>query len=334
MSAGKNPYLRYSIIDHCFSSKQQRYWSVKDLIEKFKEYDLQIELRTLRYDLQNMRENSQLNYNAPISYCHTNKGYYYTNTDYTIHGAHLSTSDLVALAFVIGIAEQFEGTSILQQARGTLTRLSNTNPLLKQSIDTSTPVCGSQPQPYYKGLRYLSVLANAIFQRQPLRIAYRKFQDENYADHLFHPYQLKTYNGRWYVRGFSEKRRDVIILGLERIGDVQEEKIRYRDDRAINDKEYFFHTIGITKGSGTVEDIDLEFTPSQGHYVKTLHLHHTQQIVKDDAQSLVIRLRLIQNYELCQLITSFMDQVTVLQPLSLRNRIRETALQMHSLYKE
>jgi len=332
MSAGKNPFLRYSIIDQCLSSRRQRYWTPEDLMEKFAEYDLKIELRTLKYDLQNMRENSQLNYNAPIAYCRRNKGYHYTDENYSINGSNLSDSDLMSLAFVVGVSEQFEGMDVLQQARGTLNKLSKSHLLLKQSPAAGATVMSTEPQPYYKGLRYLSTLATAIFQRQPLRIVYRKFHDEHEAEHRFHPYQLKAYNNRWYVRGYSEKRKEVIVLGLERIEGMMNEKVRYRDDIAVGDKEYFFHTLGITKGSGTVEDIELEFTPAQGHYVKTLHLHHTQQIVKDDAESLIIRLQLIQNYELCQLIMSYMDQVKVLKPLSLRNRIKELLLHTTALY--
>lgn len=65
MSAGKNPILRYGIIDHCLNSKVKRYWSPEDLIQKFTNYDIFIELRALKYDLQNMRGNSQLGYDAP-----------------------------------------------------------------------------------------------------------------------------------------------------------------------------------------------------------------------------------------------------------------------------
>ena len=93
---------------------------------------------------------------------------------------------------------------------------------------------------------------------------------------------------------------------------------------ATDNKAYFFyHTIGISRGTGPVEDIQLMFTPAQGHYIKTLHLHHTQTIVRDDADGLVISLQLIQNYELCQLILSFMPNVKVLQPPSLRDKVVE-----------
>jgi len=65
------------------------------------------------------------------------------------------------------------------------------------------------------------------------------------------------------------------------------------------------------------------FTPAQGHYIKTRHLHHTQTIVRDDADGLVISLQLIQSYTLCQLILSCMPNVKVLQPLNLRDKVVE-----------
>jgi predicted DNA-binding transcriptional regulator YafY len=332
MAAGKNPVLRYSIIDHCLSSRQQRYWTAQDLIEKFADYDLKVEWRTLMYDLNNMRTDEQLAYQAPIAYCRTHKGYYYTDEEYTIEGMRLSESDLMGLSFVIGIAEQFEGTAMLQQARSTLHKLKKSKTAPKGSLNSAASFTATVPQPYYKGLRYLSVLSEAIFQRQVLRVTYQKFQTEKSGHHIFHPYQLKTYNNRWYVRGYSEKRREVIVLGLERIEDVRVEKIRYREDHYAEEKEYFFHTLGISKGSGPVENIELEFTPAQGHYIKTLHLHHTQQILKDDANCLIIQLQLVQNYELYQLIHSFMDQVKVLKPDSLRQHIQATIKNMAARY--
>lgn len=321
MSAGKRPILRYNIIDQCLSSKHKRYWSPEELLDKFAEYDLQVELRTLKYDLQHMREDTQVNYNAPIAYCRKNKGYHYTEDGYSINGERLSHNDLVALSFTVNLMEHFEGGDLLQQAKRTMHKLDKGTRLAKQGIAPRANVMSVQPKPYYKGVQWLGILVDAIFQAQPLAILYQKFNDNAPGQHIFHPYQLKMYSDRWYVRGYSEKHSDVIILALDRMEGITEATARYRHDIATDDKAYFYHTIGISRGTGPVEDIQLMFTPAQGHYIKTLHLHHTQTIVRDNADGLVISLQLIQNYELCQLILSFMPNVKVLQPLSLRDKV-------------
>jgi predicted DNA-binding transcriptional regulator YafY len=321
MSFSKNPTLRYLIIDECLSSKQKRFWSPFELMAKFAAYDLQIELRSLKYDMQNMRESSQLNYFAPIAYCRTNKGYYYTEEGYSIHGDRLSHHDLMALVFITNLLEQLADDEMLQRVKGTVNKLSRQNKLLKPGTKQKENVISTEVRPYYKGIPYLSTLVEAIFKGQVLRIAYKKHTDEHSSEHEFHPYQLKPYNYRWYVRGYSSKHKDVIILALDRMEGITLSQTKYRDDVATSDKEYFYYTIGITKGKGPVEDIHLQFTPEQGHYIRTLHIHHTQKILRDDKQGLMISVQLIQNYELCQLLMSYMPNVKILQPVSLREKI-------------
>lgn len=103
---------------------------------------------------------------------------------------------------------------------------------------------------------------------------------------------------------------------------AQEVRQPYREDTSAGE-DCFLNTIGISRGHGPVEEIRLAFTHEQGHYIKTLHLHHTQQLINDDENGVVIALKLNQNYELCQLILSLMPHVTVLEPLSLRDKVTE-----------
>jgi len=56
-------------------------------------------------------------------------------------------------------------------------------------------------------------------------------------------------------------------------------------------------------------------------YIKTHHLHHTQATLREDAEGLVISLKLIPNPELTQLILSYGADVRVMKPVSLKERI-------------
>lgn len=70
-----------------------------------------------------------------------------------------------------------------------------------------------------------------------------------------------------------------------------------------------------------MEDIILWFSPAQGHYLKTQHLHASQQILQDDEEGLVVSLKLIINYELVSLLLSFCPDVSVTAPVSLRDKL-------------
>jgi predicted DNA-binding transcriptional regulator YafY len=67
----------------------------------------------------------------------------------------------------------------------------------------------------------------------------------------------------------------------------------------------------------------LWFSPLLAPYLKTRHLHHTQNTVREDETGLVISLKLIPNPELTQLILSYGADVNVLKPVALQERLTE-----------
>ena len=80
--------------------------------------------------------------------------------------------------------------------------------------------------PYSKRIEHFDALYEAIIKQLPLSIHYKKFDDDKASDHIFHPYLLKEYKFRWYLLGYSEKRKGKLILALDRIESVQ--KLRRR----------------------------------------------------------------------------------------------------------
>lgn len=123
--------------------------------------------------------------------------------------------------------------------------------------------------------------------------------------------------------GHSETRGHIVTLGLERIVKMETAPVAFLENKTLKPKEYFEHTLGITLGSGPVEEIELWFSTLLAPYLKTQHLHHTQKTVREDETGLVISLKLIPNPELTQLILSYGADVKVLKPVTLQNDIKE-----------
>jgi hypothetical protein len=80
----KRPLFRYKVINRCLRSTFKKYWTSQELLEKLRQDDLPVELRTLRRDIQEMCSDTRLGYLAPIKYSKKHEGYYYENSDYTI----------------------------------------------------------------------------------------------------------------------------------------------------------------------------------------------------------------------------------------------------------
>lgn len=85
MPTAKSMLCRYQIINMCLSSKVKRYWSQHALIAKLADNDICVSRRTLMHDIDAMRYDQRLGYNAPIVFCKANKGFYYNQEDYSIN---------------------------------------------------------------------------------------------------------------------------------------------------------------------------------------------------------------------------------------------------------
>lgn len=316
MAAGKNPYLRYRIINACLSSKVKRYWTKEEIMEKIRAHDLSVQARTLKYDLEHMRSDDRLGYHAPIGFCWRNKGYYYTDADYTIDQLRLSEEELKSLSFVREAIHPYaDFSNAFQAAFQKVTR--------HHSLRDRPPVMYFESTPSNKGLGQLSRLYDAAIRKQPLRIHYQKFGDEHGKDHIYHPYFLKEYKKRWYALGWSERCRNTLTLALDRMKRIEEEAVAFRENTGIKPEEYFRQTLGVTVGKGPAEEIRLLFTPQQGHYIKTQPIHESQIILQDDADGLLIQLMLVVNFELIAFIQSYVPHVRVIGPSSLREQVME-----------
>lgn len=321
MPQAKNAFLRYRIIHSCFASRQKRYWTINELVEKLRDHDLIVEKRTVERDFETMRHDERLGYHAPIAYDKKEKGFYYTDLTFSIDKLPLTEEDLQALSLAANILHQYKGAKVVQQFEGMVDKLGKAVNHLRQPQNNK--LIAFENVPYYKGHDFFDAILKAITDQQPLRIAYRKFDSPKNDEHVLHPYFLKEYRGRWYVLGHSEARHYTITLGLDRMEKVENATVPFKENKFLKPKEYFLHTLGITLGKGPVEEIELWFSPAQAPYIKTQHLHHTQKTIREDENGLVISLKLIPNPELTQLLLSYGAEVKVLQPEKLKEGIEK-----------
>jgi predicted DNA-binding transcriptional regulator YafY len=321
MPSVKNQYLRYRILNSCFTNRQKQYWSIPELIKKLGEHDIIVDRRTLERDFEAMRHDEQLGYKAPIAYDKKEKAFYYSNPRFTIDATPLNTEDINALTLATNILQQYKGVQLVQQFEGVVDKLSKFVDHLRKPEDQK--IIAFEKSPYYKGNDFFDPVLYAITSKQPLRITYRKFAGDHDDVHVLHPYFMKEYRGRWYVLGYSEARESIITLGLDRIIKMDQSNVSFKENRALKPKEYFQHTLGITLGKGPVEEIELWFSSAQAPYIKTQHLHHTQKTIRDDNDGLVISLKLIPNPELTQLLLSYGADVKVVKPKSLGDSLKQ-----------
>lgn len=165
-----------------------------------------------------------------------------------------------------------------------------------------------------------------------LRVKYARF-GKTMKEHIVHPYQLKQYNNRWFLVGLettSEEHTSIKVFPLYRIKDYAiENKIAYQDYEGGCIDDYFRDVVGVTvDAKRTKEKIRLKFYHPAADYVYTKPIHHSQKVVELKESYYVIELHLVPNYEFETILLGYADLCEIIEPLSLRNRIRLRALKI------
>ncbi len=325
MPINKLALIRYKTIDNCLQNRFRK-WTLEDLMEAVSDalYEYEgmakgISKRTIQLDLQNMRS-EKLGYNAPIIV--SDKKYYsYEENNYSITNTPLSQQDLGTLNEVLDVLKQFKGFGYFQELTGMVTKLEDK--IYKQKHKGRSYI-DFEKNELLKGLEHIDPIHKAIISKTTLSISYQSFKAVKPNELIFFPYLLKEYRNRWFVLGSNKKSRGIQNLALDRIVELKELSVeKYHDNKTIDIATYYDDVIGVTKTTGQKPNkVVLHIDKTNAPYVKTKPLHHSQQILKEDAEGMLFSIDVIWNFELERELLGFGEQLTVLSPKRLAGTIQ------------
>lgn len=189
----------------------------------------------------------------------------------------------------------------------------------------------------------LPLFNKAITERQVLRFSYQPFGQEQF-ELIFHPQFLKEYNGRWFVFGEANREPfhaynvplDRIVSEVEPVDDVEYipvEKGFYQ--------QYFKNIIGVThEKDAKVEQVVIRTKTEYQHgLLLTKPLHHSQKETQtfgehDGLWYGEVTLTIEPNRELRGRILMYGEGLEVVEPLTLREQIREVIKRQMAQYTE
>lgn len=199
------------------------------------------------------------------------------------------------------------------------------------AIRDASPFVSMERRGTLQGLRHWAQLLRAIQERRWVKIEYKRYQVDIVKEHRLRPALLKEYHGRWYVIGLCEGKKDPVAFGLDRIQElhVMSKKFATLEVDVMDAYEY---VIGVDRSAREPVRVTLRFTPEQGKYIKSLPLHSSQHIIRDDAKAVEVVLVVALNYELRQELLGMGDTVKVLEPASLAKEIKEKHMKAAKQY--
>jgi len=186
--------------------------------------------------------------------------------------------------------------------------------------------------PEIKGIQYFEHIVRAIEKKEVLRLYYLPFYEDKPYFNEVHPYLLKEHESRWYLVGLNAFKGKVRTYALDRIRDLQVAAGTEYSPPAFNTEAYFKYAIGIIAPEGIPPLIKLSVQLTQAQYLITRPWHDSQNIVEENEEQVVFSFRVHPTYEFRSLVLSLGKDGILLEPVSLREEMKQELEQMLKQY--
>lgn len=334
MSVNKNAQIRYQVLDRCFRNTGRMYF-LEDLLEECNkaliDFDPNcggIQRRQLFDDIRFME--SEQGWSISLSRIrHGRKVYYrYEDLSFSISNQPLNDSEVEQIKSALQIFSRFSGNPQFEW-------VSEMIPMLESKfglIERKNEVISFENNIDLKGFNFITPLFNAIINERVLSVKYKDFKSSEFYEITFHPYYLKQYNNRWFTFGLnSDNNVPNWNLALDRIESLSETSLSYKLTN-IDWEEYFYDLVGVTHPKDVeLQDVILKFTSEVAPYIITKPIHPSQKY-NNDSTGLIVRIKVIPNFELEALVLSFGEQVKVISPQDFKERISKRINSAGHLY--
>lgn len=336
MSLNKLALIRYKTIDECLKNRFRK-WTLEDIIEKVAsklfEYEgitSGVSKRTVQADIQLMRSD-KLGYKAPIIVS-DRKYYSYSDASYSITKLPINTADVEKMKEIVAVLKQFNGFNYFDEMSDMVAKLENN---LYKSTNSGKNYIQFESNQRLRGLEHINPIYQAILQQKSLLLVYQSFKALQASQDIYFPYLLKEYRNRWFVIVKAKKSPQLLTLALDRIIEFQElPNEPYVEYEGVDFDRYFEDLLGVTKSQkDRPHKVILRINKKNAPYILTKPLHHSQQVLKEDADGLTFRIDVVLNFELEREILGFGECMKVITPRNLASRIKKRLLQSAQQYE-
>ena len=175
-----------------------------------------------------------------------------------------------------------------------------------------------------QGTQNLHGFLHAIQNQLQIRFIYHKYWEGEFTNRRAEPYALKEFRNRWYILAKDLDDNKTKTFALDRLTDLEFTNKRFEFPEGFDVNQYFKDYFGITAWQkGNPQKIVLSFNAFQGKYIKSLPLHHSQEVLVDNAEEFRIKLWLNPTHDLEMELLSYGENLKVLEPKSLVEKMKK-----------
>ena len=266
------------------------------LESELQSYNFNVSKRTFQRDLEDIRSI----YNIDIQYDTSRKAY------------HIDTD------------EQPEVNERIMEAFDTFNAL-NISDRLSDHIHFEK----RKPQ----GTENLYGLLHAIKNHLLITFTYQKYWEDELTDRKVEPYALKEFKNRWYIVCKDLNDSKIKSFALDRLSELFITRQSFKAPQDFNINEHFRFCFGIIgPNNSEPQEVILSFDPFQGKYIKSLPLHETQEIIADNEDELLIKLKIFITHDFFMELLSHGENVKVIKPDNLIADLKSSYLKAINRY--
>ncbi|PWH86282.1 helix-turn-helix transcriptional regulator [Brumimicrobium oceani] len=287
------------IIDQLESGQYPSMDSIMDYIERI---GLKASKRTIERDFEAIRNE----FDVEIEYNQSKRGYF------------INKEKSLPIDSFLRLLELVETAHVFQES-------------LHESKETLNYI-DFEHEGNISGIEYLQELLQAIRNQQYIRFNHESYQSGKTRKYRVKPYLLKEFKGRWYVVGEVSGINEMRTFGIDRISSFELLTKTFEAKKDLNLKDRFRETVGLTYSVSELTKIVIAVKSTQIPYLKSLPLHHSQEILEEKDGETMVEYFLKPNYEFSQLLFMHMDRLRVVEPDWLVEDMKGMVERMRKMY--
>ena len=268
--------------------------------------------RTIMRDIKDLQEE----YNAPIAYDATNKGYYLENTAWEFR-CPVFHKDFVTMSLIgTRLAEDIAPEPLKGDIRDAVTQTLTTNS--SEFFDMAmidSLLCASGVKATIDAAVF-KVVFDAWRYKQAVRLKYRSPQGKE-EEYDFEPHIIAFNKGLWYLKGYTFQTKELRIYACQRILEARSLARSFALDKRLVEETRTKGLFNYPKVAG----IKLQCDASIAFYIHEQQRLFKSKITPQPDGSLVLELNPTVEHEVIRWVLAEAGRIQVLAPRSLREKI-------------
>ena len=328
MAETTRPQL-YRIVYIDKTIKAMRYPNARSLAE-----ELEVHQRTILRDVGFMKDMLS----APLEYDPKKRGFFYNQADYTLGLLKITEGELLALCLGHNLLVKCKGTPYTQAI------ISAFNKICGYAQDTVEIDFGQLTEAISFDLEplrgdekrvaaHFAAIGAAIKERKTVNLLHYAIARDSCRERLVDPYQLRYYQGAWYMIGFCHLRRAVRIFALDRIRKIKHTESTFASHMDFNQNTYLQDSFQLFKGDND-HQVKIWFSPDQARWIRERIWHPTQTIEENPDGSLILTIKTSGLFQVKRWVLSFGAQAKVLAPPGLASEVAQELASARELYRQ